>query len=815
MLKKIIVIIFILALLSFGALVYLNRVFLPSKIKSMVISGLEDYTGGNVTLQALKFSFFKGLVLKDLTVSRDKNKILEAREISCVVFLPAILQKKIVIPALRIRSARLHLERRSDNTFNVQDLIPQAPSGGKKDQFGILISKIMFSSSAISFVDSSISGAFKKDIEDIDLALYLALPARVRFKFRARLAGATGTKMEAQGQYLLLDQRFVGRIAVNNLSCVEFAPYLSGLGLGISAGTVPAATAEIDFKDDILSVKLTASGQGLTVSKDEILARLNLGLSAQLKYALSGRQLSYAAEAALNDSDISGIDLLERVTGVSGLLKFSDKAISSDKLSALVWGTPIEAKINLNDLRNPVLDADITGRMDLGIVQRLIKDKFKIEIPADISGQGAFRLGLSSKLPFTGTPAISGSLDIMNGVLKFNKFNPVAENINGRLEFSANSARWPKISFKYQDLPYETSGTLTNFNAPEISFKLSSQDLFLESVLAVNKNLIDISKLEAKYLHSAFSTKGNIDISDPDNLSADLAGKLNMDLHDAIKFRAELEKARPQGAVSADFLFSGRINDPKSCDIKADILSPSVSFYGLTATDFSAVYNQIAGVADISAVNFSFYDGTARAEAKVNLESKDIAFWLNLEAQDVKIEKLKLDTVAKDKDIAGTAVARVKINGFGTDFSRINGAGEIAISEGKLWELNLFKGLGHLLFVKDFDKIMFHKGACAFIIQDKYIFTDNLKLESNIADLAGKVKIGFDGGLDAALDVRILDENVPLTGTFKDVTQAVIGTAGRFGAIKITGTLKEPKYTFQAAVVDIIKGLKDIFFGTE
>jgi hypothetical protein len=70
----------------------------------------------------------------------------------------------------------------------------------------------------------------------------------------------------------------------------------------------------------------------------------------------------------------------------------------------------------------------------------------------------------------------------------------------------------------------------------------------------------------------------------------------------------------------------------------------------------------------------------------------------------------------------------------------------------------------------------------------------------------------FDSSIDAQLNVEVLDENVPLTGTFKDITTAIVGKAGRFGVIKISGTLKEPKYKFKTAVAvtDIIKGLKDI-----
>ena len=135
------------------------------------------------------------------------------------------------------------------------------------------------------------------------------------------------------------------------------------------------------------------------------------------------------------------------------------------------------------------------------------------------------------------------------------------------------------------------------------------------------------------------------------------------------------------------------------------------------------------------------------------------------------------------------------------------------VSEGKLWELNLFKGLGELLFAKDFARVLFSEGYCGFSIQDRFIASDNLRLKSNLANLEGYFKIGFDGSLGGSLNVQVLEEGAPETGTMKDVATAIIGQAGRFGVIKVSGTLKEPKYKFKAAVNDIIKSLKNAILG--
>ena len=53
---------------------------------------------------------------------------------------------------------------------------------------------------------------------------------------------------------------------------------------------------------------------------------------------------------------------------------------------------------------------------------------------------------------------------------------------------------------------------------------------------------------------------------------------------------------------------------------------------------------------------------------------------------------------------------------------------------------------------------------------------------------------------------------IPLEGTFKDVTTAIVGQGGgKFGVIKLKGTLSQPKYSFKTDVGNIIQGLANVF----
>ena len=374
------------------------------------------------------------------------------------------------------------------------------------------------------------------------------------------------------------------------------------------------------------------------------------------------------------------------------------------------------------------------------------------------------------------------------------------------------------MRFSYLDNIYKTSGALTDLRAPQAKVILSSDELLLKTSFRLKDKLVKIAKMEGRYLDSLLFVKGDINIADRQAPQAALNAELALDLKDLdkplAKFKNQLEQIKPKGLVKAKIILNGSISNPKYSQIRAELSSSTLSLYGLRADKFFLNYNQANGIADIPLIHLSLYDGFLEAGAKINLDSENQPFWAEGKINDIKIEKLKLDTPFKDKDSSGTIRAIAKVNGFLKDISKLSGAGKIQIENGKLWELNLFKGLGKLLFSKDFTDIVFSDGYCEFFIKDKAIFTDKLMLKSSLVNLEGSGKIGFDSALDCSLNVQMSDELAPAAGSVKDIAAAIMGQAGRFATIKLSGTLQKPEYQYRFTPVDVLKGLKDTVIGS-
>lgn len=813
--KTLLLILLILILLTSCVTIYLNKVFLPTKIKSLIIQSLETATQKRVTLQSLKFSIFRGLILKGLIISDDIRPLINLKEVSFRFFIWPIFKKKIIIPTLAFKMPEVFLERRPDNTFNLIDLFIHKPKQQEKTGFQILVYRVRIIGGKINFQDDTLSPVFTKNLENLDLTASLALPASIKFNLKSEIIANPHIKISAVGEFKIPKKELVAKISILDFSPQEFLGYYRNLAVSFPKGTIDSLI-NLRFFEPNLNADGEVKIKDLTGLKDKISAKLNSQIKANLQYNLKDNLLNYSGKAKLAQSQLLGLKFIGDVNEISGEIDFNNSGLYAQKLNAKILELPVLAKAKLVNFNNPLLNLDIAADLSLNSVQKILKDKFNFDIPGLIQGDSKLSLNIQSRLSSVEPLVINGYLDIQNGTVKLDKINNPFSSIKGRIEFNQNQLQWSGLNFQYLNTAYTTGGILTNFQSPGVQLALSSKDLSLESIFAINHQLINLSKCDGQYLNSKFGLSGKINTEDPQATQVDIGGGLILDLKDIKsifnKFKNQIEQIKPDGIVHAKFNLAGNINDFKSCKIQTEFSSPSISIFGLKSQESFLNYNQENGLADMPLAHISLYDGTLDLSAKMNLNSDNLPFWVSADIQNIKIEKLKLDTPAKEKDIAGTIKTQVKVNGFSQNLDKLNGAGTISVTDGRLWELNLFKGLGELLFAKDFARIIFNEGSCGFTIQDKSIFTDNLKLKSTLADLSGSCKIGFDGSLTGRLDVQINDEMAPLSGTLKDVTTAIVGKASRFGVIKISGTLKEPKFKFKPAISDIIKSIKDAIF---
>ncbi|MCX5668587.1 MAG: DUF748 domain-containing protein [Candidatus Omnitrophica bacterium] len=807
--KKFIISVLILFLILFVGTVYLNKVLLPKKIKALIVSTLAQQTGKSVTLKSLEFSFLKGLVLRELVISDNQNVILSTRQATCTIFIWPIFKKQIIIPNINLKAPYIFLERRPDNSFNLQDFFVPHQAAVKKSDFSIAVFKLIISNGNIVFQDDTLPVKLKKEVKNIQLSLQLGLPVKLKFNLSAELASGPLVFINASGEYKILSQELAASLALKNLSTSEFSAYYGNFGDLVSG--VIDLQAQINLKNKMLQVNLTSRGDNLIFAKDNFKAKLNSNLQSKIEYNLETKKLEFNGTCDVWQADILGLEFLGQIKDLNGKFVFNQNSLIADNLKAEFLGVRFEIKLGIKDFSTRMLY--INTDFDLSILPAIAKDKIDFSLINSASGKAA--LSLKIQPDHQGVWGVQGSLLLSGAGLKLDKVVSPIENISANLEFSQQGLSWLDTKFKYQGVNYKSSGTLYDFTAPKIKLKLYSDDLSLAADFDLLGKKIKIAQLKGKYLDSQFLVSGEIDQSDPAKPQVDLNGTINLELSNLNKLLEKtcpgIKGSSPLGQLDTQFSLNGSVRDFKNCYLRVKSSSSNFSLYGLKATDLSLDYLQELGIAKLPALQMAFYDGMIEGSGALSLNTTELAYRLELKASGIKLEKLILDTPSKQKNISGIFLGEVKLNGAGSDLNKIDGAGSFVVSQGRLGDLNLLQGLGKLLLTKDLGNIEFTGCTCDFLLKDKFINTDNFKLTSSIVNLAGPIKIGFDRSLEGALDVEILSELVPLGGTFKDVTTAIIGKGGKFGVIKLSGTLSEPKYAFKTAVGNIIQGLANMF----
>jgi len=807
--KKIIFgILIALALSIFAGIFYLNEVVIPAYLKRSVVEEIETATQKKVLLGSLRFSIFQGMVLKRLVLYDDTNIILDVKEASCALLVMPFFKKDIIIPMIRLKSPTILLERRPDNSINLFDLFNQkyTPRHG----YSVIVHKIRITNAQVKFVDDTLTPQYTQKINNLNMYLYLSLPSRAQFDLECEVSSASPVRVDSSGEYDIAENKGAAKILAKDISLKEFSRYYDNLGISIPEGKTDALI-KLTLKDDIIGADISSQTKDLVISKEKISAKLDSAINAGVQYAIKDKKFIYSGNVKIDNLSIPGVKYIENAEEIKGDFRFSNSGLSSDNISAKIFGIPVEAKVNSDKLDASLLNIYIASYMKLDVLQAILKDKFNISIPADLEGSGKLNLAMQYKMPLSAPPQISGSLDMADATIKMKKGRPTLEKVNGTLRLEANQLMWSGIAFRCLDTDYKTSGTLTNFETPGLQLELSSKDLSLGSVFAVNGDVITFTKFAGRYIDSNFSLTGKVDLASPSAINADIAGALDVDINDikviSKDFKDKLERMKAMGRLSADFNLKGNLKDIKFCAIDAKILSNPISLYGFKPTNIIIDYYQKDGIVDMPSIHSFLYGGTLDANARIELVPKGNPYSISADIKDVRLEKLKEDTGLRDKDISGSIRIQANLNGLSDNPASLAGSGKLAITNGKLWQLNMFKGLGVLLFTSDFNEIFFKEVSAAFIVKDRTIFSDGLWLTSDLINMYGSAQIDFDNNINVSLKAEITNKALE-SGARKNITSAI----GKYTLIDITGTLKDPKYKFKPDIGGILGDIQGALF---
>lgn len=815
------IVIFLLIAAASG-IIYINNVYLPVKVKDQFVKNIETNLKLNAEIEKIRFNIIKGLSIQNISLydKTKENTLLNVKEIHFnFLLLPLFKERKIIIPVIYVESPEIFIRYKSDNTFNFSKILPlsfktQAP---KKNGFSLMVLKINFLDAKCGFEDEHFTPAFKKSLEEARLSIGINPFADISYSLKAKLvlSEKAHAKLSLQGEYDIRTKEAKTKIELGNLLITEFNPYLQKLPVSIASGNIETAEFQLNFKDWVIDAKGKAGLRHLVLKKDDFNFSADIDLEPSLSYSLIKKELDYKSGIKLINADLEGVALTGKISGISGDLSLEKDKISTENLKFKTLASLFALKGGLENFSAPFLKTNISSeQLDLEKLFILLPHPPELKLTGVAKAEASAK-GLLSKMPLD----IKANFDITQAQAQgVALIKEPLNNIRGKIGFTSNTAAWEALSFSYNNIDYTSEGKIIDLIRPRIKFSLASKNLDLKSELEIKDNLITLNTVNAKYLDSQLSLKGNIDTHDKDNPLMSLDTKLSINITDLLSLLAAntkttLEKIKPSGKFDITTAISGKAKDYKNWGLHLKGSCPVFSAYNLKFTDLNFSLQKTGPILELPLASASAYSGSIRLQGNFDLGPDIPAYFLKLNAANIDLAKLKADLDLKEKDIAGILNLEGNFSGDFKGPDNLKGVAALSVENGKLWEVNLLKGLGDMIFLPDYEKITFNQARGTFDIENKSVLTDDLQLTSEQLKLNFNGKIGFDGALDMTVYNEVNKDLIKDSTDIRKFFTAILGEFGGSIVVKVSGNIQKPKYSIIPAASDLIKSLKDFILG--
>ncbi len=475
----------------------------------------------------------------------------------------------------------------------------------------------------------------------------------------------------------------------------------------------------------------------------------------------------------------------------------------------------LETKINVRDF-------PLAAAGELIKIKRLKINEGKSDISAEIKIDSAKNAKITAQIPFKDLAAYilnnslsgDGTIDIRlskkadsaegdyAGVLTIKKMEaeiakPIAEKISfsdGKIQFDREKIEISSLKLKYLNTIYSLSGNITNFAQPKAYLALSAPNTNADINLTYAENELYINKATLKLPDSNLEMQGSIkDFHNPE-FNIYLTGSLNIrDLKLLpFKFMSGLEKTGLDSKIEAELYAKGALKNWQKINGLLKLKSESLTIKKFNFQNLGLNIQSAEGKASLK-METNVYGGKLQAFVdEVGLKGK-FPFTSRIIIEELDLKKLN-DIYKTQKETSGYFNAEANIGGNLRAITDVTGTGWMEITQGRLFELPLLKGLLGIIDASGAEKNVFREAHCDFVVKDKAVTTKNLELVSQRLTINGTGSVYLNGKLDMRISYSLPEQKEETSGLDRLQDLLLKGTSSLVKEVALGGTLKKPEY---------------------
>ncbi|MCB9757022.1 MAG: AsmA family protein [Candidatus Omnitrophica bacterium] len=522
-----------------------------------------------------------------------------------------------------------------------------------------------------------------------------------------------------------------------------------------------------------------------------------------------------------NNDQLQNIPTIKTIHNLQGKISFTTDTVASKELTLKLDQTILSLSGTIDLSKTPVLK--ITAKSNNVIIDDV--KKFFIQklsnLQTDIWGTAQnVSVTYDGLLSSPQSAIITAAATIKNAKLNTAKLPAPIIQINGQVKYVPDHFSWTDLGFSYQEQNYATDGFVKNFTTPHIESTLRGENFNIALAGSPVDNAFSLTLLKGQYHQTTFDLQGTLNLFNaPPNAQFNGTVALNLtDLSSLPIIPPALKQASLDGIIN----FDGQYFLPdlawQKLSLNAKATAKELNLYGHSFQNVFANLTTHANKSQNIKLDATLYHGQLSLDATLTPTAKDLFADISANLSELNLAELKHNfPKLENKDLSGLLYANTKFSGPLANSSALKGTGAILITDGKLLELEMLKGIWKVLFnnllVSDYRNIKFTQAKATFKIADGKVTTEDLILKSIPADISARGWVGFDNTLNFDIVADVRETPLITSSAIQAVPTTIISqVAKNVIGIKLTGSLTNPKIKYKILPLKALKKTGDSIF---
>ncbi len=797
------------AALLCGLGAYAGRVLIPRKVLKIVPELIQERLQRRAQVGAVKVSLLLGLDLQRLVIfdMESSTPLFTAQSVRLRPrWLKSLRTGSLALASVQLEAPELNLRYASGPGWNIPGLLSNAAGAGVGGQ---RLSLRVAHGTCRLFNE----GGTQSRAEDLSAQFSPDGRGGYLFKGAGRIGDAGGSDSFVMAGKAAADGSVHASLESQHLPLSAALAFFQGLPLSVTAQDAGPLSMRLDGEHGLFQLRAHSDLRGLAL--DGGAWRLHADAAAYARVTAGpARPAQWEARISLRHGNLSASGVFPELEELAGDVVLNEQGVSSKDLRLLAWGMPLSLSGMMNGYSNPVFDLRVeTGHTDLGALAAAIEAG-----PGGIRLSGPARLSLALRGPARDLLAgLSGRLEFHDAGLKTALLPLPVLGLAGQVDFSAAAARWRKVSLRYGETAYSTSGSVEGTQGLRIRARLSSPNSAFGLRAGIQNGLFRILHLSGTGPSTRIDVAGTVQSTAAGGPSFSLRGLLQASVQDAASFlparqSAFIRKAGLKGVVRLQGSVAGPLRTPAQWTMALAAQAKPLQAYDLHWDSAQCRLALAQGRLSITSATVVGYSGIATAEGIIELSSasfRDARFTVSGLDQ----ERLGREPAFLGRLPSGLLSLKGRLSGIVGDFGSMTGEAKLKLIDGKFLRFPLLGKAGDLIFGSKYNDTVFSQAAGTLLLEHGVLSSDGLTLRSDplLLVVSGQVKPG--GELDLLVQSHFNEKLLIPTLNIARYAARVTGSLGLLVAIHVSGSWGAPEYVVLPSFVGWADRFKSAVFG--